>query len=37
VGSPITIGLWTAAVLMLVVPAGMRMLSRRRQEEAVAA
>ncbi|TXH30869.1 MAG: tripartite tricarboxylate transporter permease, partial [Burkholderiaceae bacterium] len=37
VGSPITIGLWTAAVLMLVVPAGMRMLSRRRQEEAFAA
>jgi putative tricarboxylic transport membrane protein len=37
VGSPITIGLWTAAVLMLVVPAGMRMLSRRRQAEAVAA
>jgi putative tricarboxylic transport membrane protein len=37
VGSPITIGLWTAAVLMLVVPVGVRMLSRRRQEEAVAA
>jgi putative tricarboxylic transport membrane protein len=31
VGSPITIGLWTAAVLMLVVPVGMRWLAGRRQ------
>lgn len=30
VGSPITIGLWVAAALMLVVPIGMRVLAGRR-------
>lgn len=35
-GSPITIGLWTAAVLMLVVPLGLRLLAGRRQVAAAA-
>jgi putative tricarboxylic transport membrane protein len=36
VGSPISVGLWVAAALMLVVPLGMRMLSRRHHAEAAA-
>lgn len=32
-GSPITIGLWVAAVLMLVVPVAMRFLANRRRAE----
>lgn len=36
VGSPITIGLWVAAALMLVVPIGMRLLAGRRAEVAAA-
>ena len=35
-GSPISLGLWVAAALMLVVPVGMRMLSRRHHAEAAA-
>lgn len=35
VGSPITIGLWVAAALMLVVPIGMRLLAHRQQPVAV--
>jgi len=37
VGSPITIGLWVAAALMLVVPIGMRLLAARNRSKAVAA
>ena len=37
VGSPITIGLWVAAALMLVVPIGMRLLVGRRATTAAAA
>jgi len=37
VGSPITIGLWVAAALMLVVPIGMRVLGERRGVGAAAA
>ena len=37
VGSPITIGLWTAAVLMLVVPVGLRWLAGRRKAGVAAA
>ncbi|UCU96126.1 tripartite tricarboxylate transporter permease [Hydrogenophaga taeniospiralis] len=37
VGSPITIGLWVAAALMLVVPIGMRLLAGRNRSKAVAA
>lgn len=37
VGSPITIGLWVAAALMLVVPIGMRVLGERRGAGAAAA
>jgi putative tricarboxylic transport membrane protein len=33
VGSPITIGLWVAAMLMLVVPLGMRVRAGRRRAE----
>jgi putative tricarboxylic transport membrane protein len=36
VGSPITIGLWVAAALMLVVPIGMRLLAGRRRAEVTA-
>ena len=34
VGSPITIGLWTAAGLMLVVPIALRVMTGRRSREA---
>lgn len=37
VGSPITLGLWVAAALMLVVPIGMRLLAGRNRSKAVAA
>lgn len=37
VGSPITIGLWTAAVLMLVVPLGLRWRARRTLSQAATA
>ena len=37
VGSPITIGLWVAAALMLVVPIGMRLLAARTRSKAIAA
>ena len=37
VGSPISIGLWTAAALMLVVPLVMRTLQKRRSAEVTAA
>lgn len=37
VGSPITIGLWVAAALMLVVPIGMRVLAGRRGDGVAAA
>lgn len=37
VGSPITIGLWIAAVMMLVVPVGVRWLARRKSPLATTA
>ena len=37
VGSPISIGLWTAAALMLVVPLVMRTLQKRRSAEVTTA
>jgi len=37
VESPISVGLWVAAALLLVVPVGMRLLAGRNRSKAVAA